>query len=169
MAGTEEDCMAVDTDDKVDGYIELSFGPRWKYIAVVRGFVQNFLAVSIASGDLADKVAMAASELLENAVKYANGVETTVRLGVEAHTKRIDVSVSNQATPEAIAGLQALWAKVHEGQPLEAYLNLMREAATRSDGKSQLGLARIRYETNARMNLDIANGLVTISLQYDGA
>jgi hypothetical protein len=161
--------MAEDHDDKVDGYIELSFGPRWKYIAVVRGFVQNFLAVSIASSDLADKVAMAASELLENAVKYANGVETTVRLGVEAHTKLIEISVSNLASPEAIAGLQGLWDKVHQGEPLEAYLNLMREAATRSDGKSQLGLARIRYETKADMKLEIADGRVTISLRYSGA
>ena len=28
------------------GYIEMKFGPRWKYIAVVRTFIQNFLAVN---------------------------------------------------------------------------------------------------------------------------
>jgi hypothetical protein len=42
----------------------------------------------------------------------------------------------------------------------------MREAATRSDGKSQLGLVRIRYETGGAMSLDVSGDLVNISLKY---
>ena len=158
--------MGHETDERENGYIELNFGPRWKYIAVVRGFIANFLAVSITDTVLSDGVAMAASELLENAVKYANADETQVRLGLDAATGTIQVSVTNSASPEAIAGLRALWEKVSAGDPLQAYLTLMREAATRSDGKSQLGLARIRHETKAEMNLDIKGNRVTISLAY---
>jgi len=46
-----------------DGYIELKFGPRWRYIAVVRAFIQSFLAISFSDDSRADKIAMAASEL----------------------------------------------------------------------------------------------------------
>jgi hypothetical protein len=152
--------------EKGDGYIELKFGPRWKYIAVARAFIQNFLAVGFADDTRADKIAMAASELLENAVKYAAGEETRVRVCLSAGTGEVEISVSNQASPEAINELKAAWDSVMSGDPLEAYLRMMREAATRSDGKSQLGLVRIRYETGGKMALDNQGDLVTISLKY---
>lgn len=157
--------MALESGDG-DGYIELKFGPRWKYIAVVRGFIQNFLAVGFSDDARADKIAMAASELLENAVKYAAGEETRVKVGLSAKTGEVDISVSNRASPEAIAGLKAVWDGAMAGDPLEAYMHMMREAATRSDGKSQLGLVRIRYETGGVMSLNVTGDLVTIGLKY---
>jgi hypothetical protein len=149
-----------------DGYIELKFGPRWKYIAVVRGFIQNFLVVGFSDDARADKIAMAASELLENAVKYAAGEETRIRVELFSKTGEVDISVSNRANSEAIAGLKEIWSDVMAGDPLEAYVRRMREAATRSDGKSQLGLVRIRYETGGAMSLDVSGDLVNISLKY---
>jgi hypothetical protein len=157
--------MPLESDEN-EGYIELKFGPRWKYIAVVRAFIQNFLAVSFADDARADKIAMAASELLENAVKYATGEETRVKVGLAAKTGDIDISVSNQASPEAISGLKTIWDTVMAGDPLNAYVQMMREAATRSDGKSQLGLVRIRYETGGVMELKVDGKLVTIALKY---
>jgi hypothetical protein len=152
--------------DESDGYIELKFGPRWKYIAVVRAFIQNFLAIGFSDDARADKIAMAASELLENAVKYAVGEETRVKVGLSAKSGDVDISVSNRASPEAIAGLRSIWDSVMAGDPLEAYLGMMREAATRSDGKSQLGLVRIRYETGGTMSLKVEGDRVTIELKY---
>ena len=149
-----------------DGYIELKFGPRWKYIAVVRGFIQNFLAVGFSDDARADKIAMAASELLENAVKYAAGEETRVSVGLSATSGDVDISVANRASPEAVAGLKSVWDQVMAGDPLEAYVGMMRQAATRSDGKSQLGLVRIRYETGGTMTLSVEGDLVTIGLRY---
>jgi hypothetical protein len=157
--------MSVESEEG-DGYIELKFGPRWKYIAVVRAFIQNFIAISFADDARADKIAMAASELLENAVKYAIGEETRVKVGLSAKSGDIDISVSNKSNAEVIAGLRALWETVMAGDPLEAYLRMMREAATRSDGKSQLGLVRIRYETGGVMTLRTEGDLVTIDLKY---
>ena len=152
-------------EGKKDGYIELAFGPRWKYIAVVRGFVQNFLAVSLADDAKADKIAMAASELLENAVKYANGEETKVSMTVTPDKARaMTISVSNKATPDSIKTVKELFAKVMAGDPLEAYVAMMREAATRSDGKSQLGLVRIRYETGCKLSLETTDDTVKFTL-----
>ena len=50
--------------------------------------------------------------------------------------------------------------------PLAAYVTKMKEAATRSDGKSQLGLVRIRYETGAQMTLKTEGEFITIELKY---
>ncbi|MFP4363966.1 MAG: ATP-binding protein [Spirochaetia bacterium] len=141
--------------EKPDGYIELKFGPRWKYISSARAFIQNFLAVSITDQSKADKIAMAASELLENAVKYASGEETHIYVEVYPDSESINVSVTNQATKEACEGLREVFDKISQGDPLQAYVNQMKEAAIRSDGKSQLGLVRIRYETGADIRLDI--------------
>lgn len=146
------------------GFIEIKFGPRWKYIAVVRAFIQNFIAVSYSDNIRADKIAMAASELLENAVKYAQGEETIVKLQLLPEKGSIMVSVSNRASPEAIKGLQEIWDKVMQGDPLQSYIAQMQLAATRNDSKSQLGLVRIRYETGADMKLDVQGDLVTITL-----
>jgi hypothetical protein len=148
-----------------DGYIELKFGPRWKYIAVVRAFIQNFLVIGFPDDARADKIAMAASELLENAVKYACGEETRIKVGLSSKNGDVDISVSNKASPQAIAGLQATWSTVMTGDPQAAYINMMREAATRTDGKSQLGLVRIRYETGGDMRLNVEGDLVTIALK----
>jgi hypothetical protein len=157
--------MPIDVDE-TDGYIELKFGPRWKYIAVVRAFIQNFLAIGFSDDARADKIAMAASELLENAVKYAIGEETRIKVGLSAKNGDVEISVSNKANSEAIAGLKAIWDSVMAGDPLEAYLAMMRAAATRSDGKSQLGLVRIRYETGGTMALQVEGDRVTIKLNY---
>lgn len=146
------------------GYIEMKFGPRWKYISVVRSFIQNFLAVNASTVARADKIAMAVSELLENAVKYASGEETTVGVRLSRPDKSLTVSVSNQANPEAIAGLRQNWDIAMQGEPLEAYIKRMQEAAVRTDSKSQLGLVRIRYETGAKMSLDVTGDLITITL-----
>ena len=157
--------MAKESENN-DGYIELKFGPRWKYIAAARAFIQNFLAIGFADDLRADKIAMAASELLENAVKYAAGEETRVSVKLHSKSGEVDISVSNKASPEAIAGLKKIWNSVMSGDPLEAYIRMMREAATRQDGKSQLGLVRIRSETGGTMTLRTEGDFVTIDLKY---
>lgn len=150
---------------KSDGYIELRFGPRWKYIACARGFIQNFLAISIADQTKADKIAMAASELLENAVKYADGEDTHMSVHVAPQTEKIRVCVSNVADSESLDTLKKIYNKICQGNPLDAYVSQMKEAALRSDGKSQLGLARIRYETGGDLRLNIEGNIVKVYIE----
>ena len=159
--------MAENNSPDREGYIELKFGPRWKYIACVRGFIQNFLAISIVDQAKADKIAMAASELLENAVKYASRDDTHIVIKVAPATEKISIAVENSATPESIATLQEVYEKVHAGDPLQMYIAQMKEAAIRSDGKSHLGLARIRYETGGNLMLSIDDQVVLLSIDIE--
>lgn len=142
------------------GYIELRFGPRWKYIACARSFIQNFLAISIVDQTKADKIAMAASELLENAVKYASAEGTHISVSVSPKTEKISVQVINIASSESIETLKRIYSKITKGNSLDAYVSQMKEAALRSDGKSQLGLARIRYETGGDLRMEIDKNVV---------
>ena len=159
--------MPVDTAPDREGYIELKFGPRWKYIACVRGFIQNFLAISIVDQTKADKIALAASELLENAVKYASHDDTHIVIKVAPGTEKISIAVENSASQESINTLQHVYEKIHSGDPLQVYVAQMKEAAVRSDGKSHLGLARIRYETGGNLKLHIEERKVMLSIDIE--
>lgn len=138
------------------GSIEIRFGPRWKFISPARVFIQNFVAVALSDRVKADAVAMATNELLENAVKYGTSDDTHCIVQAHPDTGVIEASVTNQASEQSAHELKSIYEKIMAGDPLEAYIVQMREAATRTDGKSQLGLARIRYETGADMRLDIS-------------
>lgn len=147
-----------------DGFIRLKFGPRWKYIACARSFIQNFLAISIEDKVKADKIAMAASELLENAVKYANNDTTDIYVNVDPHDEKIIVEVSNIASDDKIKELRVVFDKLKKGNTLKVYVSMMKAAALRQDGKSQLGLARIQHETAGELKLDIDGNKVTLSI-----
>lgn len=138
-----------------EGYIEIRFGPRWTYISPVRVFIQNFVAIALSDQTKADVIAMATSELLENAVKYGTSEDTHCIVQAYPETGAIHASVTNQASEQGALAVKALYQKIIAGDPLESYIGQMRDAATRTDGKSQLGLARIRYETNAEMKLEV--------------
>jgi hypothetical protein len=148
-----------------DGFIWLKFGPRWKYIACARSFIQNFLAISIEDKAKADKIALAASELLENAVKYANSETTMILVKVNPAAERIKVEVENEASPEHILELKKIFSRLKDGTALEVYVNMMKAAALRQDGKSQLGLARIQFEIGGELVLGITDNTVKMSIE----
>lgn len=146
-------------------YIELKFGPHWNYIAAARGFLQGFLSISTNDQEYSDKLAMAASELLENAVKYSENTETFMHVSVIKPKDQVIIIVINQSTEDRCKVLQEIYNKIIKKKPLEAYVEQMKEAAVRDDGKSQLGLVRIRYEVGADLKLDIDSDYkVTITL-----
>lgn len=137
--------------------IELRFGSDWKYISITRQFIQNFLIISTGDQDKSDKFSISISELLENAIKYSTDKIPYMFVHVNSDDGTITGVVENYASAEAIEGLRELYDTVMEGTPMEAYVSQMRLAATRDDGKSQLGLARIRFEAGADLQLGISD------------
>lgn len=148
--------------------IELKFSSDWKYIALTRQFIQNFLMISSGDQDKADKFSTSISELLENAIKYSTDKRPHMYVHVDKDTGSLTGIVENYSTPEAIVGLKELYATVMTGTPMEAYVNQMKLAATRDDGKSQLGLARIRFEAGANLEMDVTDdNRVTLAITID--
>ena len=147
-------------------YVELRFGPRWTYISSVRKFVANFFMIGLADKERAECISMAASELLENAVKYASEDEGYLKITIAKGEHEVDVCVKNKAEPHHINTLRRELALIHAGQPEQVYLRKMEEAAM-TEGQSRLGLARIRYEARAQLRLEVNDSEVSIHAIFD--
>ncbi len=150
-----------------NGFIEMVFGPRWTYIATVRTFLQNFLGITLADNNWADVISMAASELLENAVKYASDEGTKISVEHKPDENKLYLNVENFSHKENIEILKSHIEMISNGDPAQVYLQKMQEAAMRTDGGSQLGLARIRYESNASISLAVEDDLVGVTVIFD--
>lgn len=149
---------------------EITFSPKWwSYVSSTRIMVSSFCNVALANEDIADKIAMTAQELLENAVKYSADPEENVALRFTIHDEeRISLEVSNHASPESIATLKDQHAEVSEGDPLMAYLQKMQRIAMDPGAEgSQLGLARIRYETGSELQLRVEGDQVTVRVEFN--
>src|SRR6266496_3679417 len=142
-------------------YVEMRFGPRWTYISCVRKFVASFFMIGLSDKEHAEQISMAASELLENAVKYASEEEGYLKISIAKSTNEVDVCVKNRAESHHINTLRRELALIQAGEPEKVYLKKMQEAAM-TEGQSRLGLARVQYEAGARLRLDVADNEVSI-------
>jgi len=142
-------------------YVEMRFGPRWTYISCVRKFVASFFMIGLSDKERAEQISMAASELLENAVKYASEEEGYLKISIAKSTNEVDVCVKNKAEQAHINTLRRELALIGAGVPEQVYLNKMEEAAM-TEGQSRLGLIRIVYEAGARLKLDVDDGEVSL-------
>ncbi len=149
-----------------NGFVEMVFGPRWTYIATVRTFLQNFLSITLSDNKQADIISMAASELLENAVKYASDEGTKISLEHRKEDKLLYLHVENFSSQDNIAILKKHIDEINNGTPEETYFKKMQEAAFRTDGGSQLGLARIRFESNSDIKAEFEKDLVKITISF---
>lgn len=144
---------------------DVAFSSKWwSFISSTRVFVSSFCGHSIGDAEVSDKVAMTTHELLENAVKYSAGHGLPVSCQVGVEDDRLWVRVRNQADAEHIQNLQKTYREVSEGDPLDVYIDRMQRSVT-SD-KSELGLARIRYEGDARLLLNVEGAMVTMEATF---
>jgi hypothetical protein len=138
---------------KSDAYVELRFGPRWTYVGCVRRFLASFFLIGLSDKERAERISMAASELLENAVKYSSDDRTDIKVTVTRSGTDLDLFVQNPAEPQQINLLRREFALISAGDPEATYLMRMKEAA-KDQGQCRLGLIRIRYEAGARLVLE---------------
>jgi hypothetical protein len=142
-------------------YVEMRFGPRWTYISCVRKFVASFFMIGLSDKERAEQISMAASELLENAVKYASEDDSYLKISIAKQLNEVDVCVKNKAEPHHINTLRRELAMIQAGQPEQVYLKKMQEAAM-TEGQSRLGLIRILYEAGAKLRLEVKDDEVAI-------
>ena len=153
--------MSIQITPVSSDYVEMRFGPRWTYISCVRKFVASFFMIGLADKERAEQISLAASELLENAVKYASEDEGYLKIAISKGMNEVDVCVKNKAEAYNINTLRRELALIQAGDPEHVYLKKMEEAAM-TEGQSRLGLIRILYEANARLRLDVNDSDVSI-------
>jgi hypothetical protein len=144
-----------------DAHVELRFKPQWPYILSVRKFLSSFFAIEVQRRDLAGKIAMAATELLENAIKYCSAEQQLLRIAVSRYGDRIDLVVENAVDPRQVDILRREFAEIESAAPDVMYLRRMHEAA-QTGAQGRLGLARIRYAAGARLVMEVGERGVAI-------
>lgn len=166
----EEGFGSYDGGSKMDGlkstFIDLSFESKWTYISAVRTFLQNFVAITLDDKQKADVIAMAVNELVENAVKYSDRDSISIRLDVDPGTNDIRVQVANYASKKEVAILKSILEEIYSKNPMEAYIDRMKETNLMEDKKSTLGLARIRYEAGADLLLSSEGDRIEITAVF---
>jgi len=141
-------------EEPSDDHVELCFAPRWTYISCVRKFLASFFLIGLSDKEQAEQISTAASELLENAVKYSSEDDSYTRVEISRGRNEVHLVVENPADPEQINVLRREFALVTAGEPEAVYLKRMEEAA-RAGTQSRLGLIRILYEAGASLRLEV--------------
>lgn len=128
--------------------IDVKFTAEERCLRHVRLSIVSFVMVMTENRDLASRVAMAAAELVENAVKYTTSPTLHFRLSarISDGVSSFKLETENDASPESIQTLQRLLEEVGRGDGMNAYMRFLRAVPEKAAGASQLGLARIRYE-----------------------
>jgi two-component sensor histidine kinase len=118
--------------------------------------------------DDVSRIAMAAHELLENAVQYGSGRVT--KLGVtiapreEGAGAEVALRLTNEATPSHIERLRAGVAALGEpAKALEHYRYLMMREWDVNQESSGMGLARIVVESEMKLAVEVDGTRVTLS------
>jgi hypothetical protein len=130
--------------------LNLSIPPDWRHVRQLRDYINGVMQSFGKTHDFADRCAMCASELLENAVKYSYPEsEIVARVDVEFAESMMHAVVENHAPPERLDDLEQVIEKVNRGGPFDSYVLLLTEAAYKEASTSQVGLGRVRAEGNA--------------------
>jgi hypothetical protein len=135
--------------------IALTLSPDWRHVRPLRDYVSGVALAFSRPRDFADRCAMCASELLENAVKYSlDGTEIQVVVEMDLRNELMQVCVENQAPSERIEDLQKVLTTVNSGGPFDSYILLLSQAAAKEGATSKVGLGRVRAEGSAWIRFD---------------
>jgi hypothetical protein len=138
----------------------LRMQPSWVVVDEIRRFVGTFCANACPGVDRDEQLALAAHELVQNAISNAATPDIEVELEVDRRRERVRVSVTNEAHPEAIDVLRTRLDRTQaHANPLDGYVAAMRESPTSRGG---IGLARIRFEAGLDLALEVKGQRVTI-------
>jgi hypothetical protein len=152
--------------------MELCFPPEWDRIDTIREAVALSVSAVFGEVDFRDSIAMASAELLENAVKYGSTDARVVKLAIQQQLGAVTIVVTNTVDPDAghVHALRAAvqWLANFE-DPAEAYMAAMARVYDSPDPtscESGLGLARIAYEADCKLECESEGQTVTVRARY---
>jgi hypothetical protein len=124
----------------------LRLTPPWSFISEIRRFVQAFCTHTCKNSQLEQRFALAAHELIQNAVSYSLDSQAELFLKFRNPTEIMSLTVSNRAAESEIARFRGRIDEMKNyPDSLAYYLYRMRTSMNES-GRAGLGLARIWHE-----------------------
>ena len=132
--------------------------PEWNIIKDIKEAVEKDPEIQAQGDDFLDATRMVAIELAENALKYSDRGHP-VELSLEVKDHEVVIQVRNHcATPDMVQALRRGLEKLREGDPFELYVERLQQLKDNPDGYSRMGLLRIVYEAEYRLEGEIGNG-----------
>lgn len=143
-----------------DAVLFLRMQPSWVVVDDIRHFVETFCASACPQAEREEQLALAAHELVQNAIANAATADVELKLEVDHASERVCVSVSNCARADQIEVLRSrLDRALSHPDPLQGYVAAMREDP---ESRGGIGLARIRYEAALDLALQVDGEWITI-------
>lgn len=146
--------------------LDVELQPDWRNVTRASEAAALLVLGTYGNNDLRDAIAMISSELLENALKYADP-QKLIRMTIADDSVSIVVAVTNAVVqPEEVARLATRleWLR-QQPDPATAWAEaLMLATASPSTGdRPGLGILRIAYEGCSRVDFDISEpGTLTV-------
>ena len=135
-----------------------TINPEWNIIKDIKEAVEKDLEIQALGKDFLDATRMVAIELAENALKYSDRGQP-VELSLSLENGEVVIQVRNHcATPEMVQALQRSLERLNQGDPFELYVERLQELKDHPDGYSRMGLLRIVYEGEYRLEGEVGNG-----------
>lgn len=147
--------------------ISLSITPTWSILKEVQEKTERFMKNKDTKTDIIEATIMCASELVENAIKYGSSKtgQNNITFDLSTIDDRVLIKVCNGIKDEN----DALSVKTHidklkkTGDPGKLYTErLMQLMDNPKPGLSQLGLYRIAYEGEFKLDYIYQNGILTV-------
>lgn len=147
-----------ENDKNFNVTLEVAFESDWKQIKFTRAYLANFLLINNIGKGLISKIEIAASELLENVIKYSlqkNRVH--ILLHKNDDEQELYISVSNYTDDHNKIRLKEQFNRMLSTDPFKYYVTRMKESVKDKKKKlsAGLGLARIYYEGQAKLTLQV--------------
>jgi hypothetical protein len=149
--------------------VDVPFGPRWHHVELLRMSILQCLATIFQNHDFCDQLGMVTAELVENAIHYGHwdgAAQHPFRLSVRGFDGDVVIEVANPVDPKTNNGarLGKITARLQAAaNPKEEYLNRLREIAdSPEEVGSGLGLLRVAYETNCKLDVKVEDNYARI-------
>ncbi len=155
-------------------YFEMSFAPSMELVSVVRRFVGALYERLLIDSEVAHRVALAAHELLENAVKYSIDGETSIRMEVTriGPIPECVIRTRNRTSPDNVSTLRTRLEDLKTSGDADAhYMALLRESTMPQNANRRGGLGLGRIASEAEMDLSFTvddHGVVELSARTRG-
>ncbi len=162
----------INYETNTNGYLDITFGPVWSYVPLTRNYIENFLMLNLTEKTGINKIVTAASELLENAVKYSctDGIRVKIRKHLDKDL--VHLVVLNSLTRNDYEKIEKKIEEANNAEDtLEYYVQKMKESYERNDGKAGLGIPRIRHESGVQFSIsyipvDEKTGIIEVKATF---
>jgi hypothetical protein len=150
--------------------ISLSTTPTWSILKEVQDKTEQHMKNKNTINDIIEATVMCASELVENAIKYGSSLsgQNIITFDLGTFDDKVFIKVSNGIKDEN----DALNVKIHidnlkkTEDPGSLYTErLMQLMDNPKPGVSQLGLYRIAYEGEFKLDYIYQNGILTVKAE----